>query len=70
MTINTEAPPKLFISYSWSNSDHEAWVLDLAKSLVESGIEVLLDKWQLRDGHDSIKFMESMVTNEIGRAHV
>lgn len=59
----TDAPPKLFISYSWSNADHEAWVLDLAKSLVESGIEVLLDKWQLRDGHDSIKFMESMVTN-------
>lgn len=59
----TEAPPKLFVSYSWSNADHEAWVLDLAKSLVESGIEVLLDKWQLRDGHDAIKFMESMVTN-------
>lgn len=60
----TATPPKLFVSYSWSNADHEAWVLDLAKSLVESGIEVLLDKWQLRDGHDSIKFMESMVTNE------
>lgn len=56
-------PPKLFISYSWSSAEHESWVLDLAKSLVESGIEVLLDKWQLRDGHDSIKFMESMVTN-------
>ena len=58
-----ETPPKLFVSYSWSNADHEAWVLELAKSLVESGIEVLLDKWHLRDGHDSIKFMESMVTN-------
>ena len=59
----TESPPKLFVSYSWSNAEHEAWVLELAKSLVESGIEVLLDKWHLRDGHDSIKFMESMVTN-------
>ena len=57
-------PPKLFVSYSWSNADHEAWVLALAVSLVESGVEVLLDKWQLRDGHDSIRFMESMVTNE------
>ena len=57
------AAPKLFISYSWSSSVHEEWVLELAKSLVESGIEVLLDKWELRDGHDSIKFMESMVTN-------
>lgn len=62
--MTAENPPKLFVSYSWSNADHEAWVLDLATSLVESGIEVLLDKWQLRDGHDSIKFMESMVTNE------
>lgn len=59
----TGTPPKLFVSYSWSNADHEAWVLDLAKSLVESGIDVILDKWHLRDGHDSIKFMESMVTN-------
>lgn len=56
-------PPKLFVSYSWSSAEHEIWVLDLAKSLVESGIEVLLDKWELRDGHDSIKFMESMVTD-------
>jgi hypothetical protein len=61
--MTTETPPQLFISYSWSNADHESWVLDLARSLVELGIEVLLDKWQLRDGHDSIKFMESMVTN-------
>ena len=45
-------PPKLFVSYSWSNADHEAWVLALAVSLVESGVEVLLDKWQLRDGHE------------------
>lgn len=61
--MSDATPPKLFISYSWSSAEHETWVLDLAKSLVESGIEVLLDKWQLRDGHDSIKFMESMVTN-------
>jgi TIR domain len=61
--MTNEAAPKLFVSYSWSNPDHEAWVLQLATSLVESGIDVIFDKWQLRDGHDSIKFMESMVTN-------
>ena len=57
-------PPKLFVSYSWSSAEHEDWVLELAKSLTECGIDVILDKWHLRDGHDSIKFMESMVTDK------
>ena len=55
--------PKLFISYSWSTPDHEQWVVDLAKELVEAGIEVLFDKWDLREGHDAIAFMEKMVTD-------
>lgn len=28
--------PKLFISYSWSNAEHEQWVIDLASELCES----------------------------------
>lgn len=56
-------PPKLFISYSWSNSEHEQWVIDLSTRLVESGIEVILDKWDLKEGHDAIAFMEQMVTD-------
>ncbi|SPA23992.1 SEFIR domain-containing protein [Cupriavidus taiwanensis] len=55
--------PKLFISYSWSNTAHEQWVIELAESLVESGVEVLLDKWDLREGHDAIAFMEKMVAD-------
>ena len=55
--------PKLFISYSWSNPEHEQWVVDLAEQLVESGIEVILDKWDLKEGHDAIAFMEKMVTD-------
>lgn len=62
MTTN-EAPPKLFISYSWSSQIHEQWVLELAESLVESGVEVLLDRWDLREGHDAVKFMERMVAD-------
>lgn len=30
---------------------------------MESGIEVILDKWELKEGHDSIAFMEKMVTD-------
>jgi hypothetical protein len=55
--------PKMFISYSWTNPDHEAWVVDLAEELVSQGIDVILDKWNLQPGHDAIAFMESMVTD-------
>jgi hypothetical protein len=57
------AAPKLFISYSWSTPSHEQWVLDLATQLAESGIEVTFDKWDLREGHDAVAFMEKMVTD-------
>uniref|UniRef100_UPI001319DA67 SEFIR domain-containing protein n=1 Tax=Cronobacter sakazakii TaxID=28141 RepID=UPI001319DA67 len=55
--------PKLFISYSWSNPDHESKVIQLAEELSESGIHVILDKWDLKEGHDSVAFMEKMVTD-------
>ena len=55
--------PKLFISYSWSNPIHEQWVLDLATDLRESGVDVILDKWDLKEGHDAIAFMEKMVND-------
>lgn len=57
------SPPRLFISYSWSTSEHEQWVIDLATELVNSGVDVILDKWDLREGHDAIAFMEKMVTD-------
>ena len=56
-------PPRLFISYSWSTPGHEQWVIDLATELVNSGVDVILDKWNLREGHDSVAFMEKMVTD-------
>ncbi|AIC18567.1 hypothetical protein EY04_06580 [Pseudomonas chlororaphis] len=56
--------PKVFISYSWSSPSHERWVLDLAENLMASGIEVKLDKWDLKPGQDSVAFMESMVTDD------
>ncbi|MGQ3300108.1 SEFIR domain-containing protein [Reyranella sp.] len=55
--------PKLFISYSWSTPDHEAWVLNLATELRESNVDAILDKWDLREGHDANVFMEKMVTD-------
>ncbi|MGR8978878.1 MAG: SEFIR domain-containing protein [Gammaproteobacteria bacterium] len=55
--------PKLFISYSWTNQDHEAWVVQLAIDLRESGIDVILDKWDLKEGHDAHAFNERMVSD-------
>lgn len=56
--------PKLFISYSWSSSEHEQWVLQLASELRESGVDVILDKWDLKEGNDAFVFMEKMVTDK------
>ncbi len=55
--------PKLFISYSWTSPEHEQWVINLATDLSESGIDVILDKWDLKEGHDANAFMEKMVTD-------
>lgn len=56
-------PPRAFISYSWSSPSHEQWVVDLATRLRESGIDVILDKWDLKEGADKYVFMEKMVTD-------
>lgn len=63
MTDTKTADPKLFISYSWTTPDHEAWVLQFAEELTSQGIHVILDKWDLQPGHDANAFMESMVTD-------
>jgi len=64
MTQNEIDSPKAFLSYSWTSSDHEAWVLQLATDLEESGVHVIIDKWDLREGADKYAFMEKMVTDK------
>jgi SEFIR domain len=56
--------PKAFISYSWTSPEHQQWVLDLATQLRESGVDVIFDKWDLKEGDDAIAFMEKIVTDE------
>lgn len=50
--------PKIFISYSWSS---DALVLELAQRLVSHGVDVILDKWDLKEGQDKYAFMERCV---------
>jgi hypothetical protein len=55
--------PRIFISYSWTTPQHEQWVLQLAERLSSDGINVLLDKWDLKEGQDKHAFMEQMVND-------
>lgn len=55
--------PKLFISYSWTNDEHINWVITLAEELTRSGVDVKIDKWDLKQGQDAVSFMEQMVAN-------
>jgi hypothetical protein len=55
--------PKSFISYSWTNEEHKGWVVNLAERLVGDGVDVILDRWHFKEGHDKHAFMEQMVTD-------
>ncbi|NIL20050.1 toll/interleukin-1 receptor domain-containing protein [Pseudomonas sp. AN3A02] len=59
-----DSPPKVFISYSWSSIPHREWVKDLAHHLVDCGIDVVLDIWELDLGHDTNHFMERIVNDK------
>ena len=56
--------PTVFISYSWTSPQHAEWVLNLANDLINSGINVKLDQWDLKEGHDKFHFMEQMVNSK------
>ena len=60
----TAQNPKTFVSYSWTSREHEKWVIDLATRLISDGVDIVLDKWSLREGQDKYAFMERMVTDK------
>lgn len=51
----------VFISYSWDNEDHKQWVLELANKLVTEGVNVLLDRYELRLGKNLPHFVETSI---------
>lgn len=54
-------PPRVFISYSHDSADHKRWVLNLATTLRQRGIDAVLDQWDLKPGDDLPHFMEMEV---------
>ncbi|WP_070119694.1 toll/interleukin-1 receptor domain-containing protein [Bacillus marinisedimentorum] len=54
-------PFKTFIPYSWIKAEHEDWVYELASRLREDGVDVVLDKWDLKDEMDLYEFIVKTV---------
>ena len=61
MTEKSVEHPKVFISYSWAVQE---LVIELAQQLRAHGVDVCLDVWDLKDGHDKYAFMEQSVNDE------
>jgi len=56
--VDDTTTPRVFISYSHDSPEHKRWVLELATHLLEHGVDVLIDAWDLRPSDDVPKFME------------
>ncbi|MGD9691745.1 MAG: SEFIR domain-containing protein [Phycisphaerales bacterium] len=56
-------PPKVFISYSWTSHAHQSTVKEWAERLLADGVDVVMDIFDLKEGHDKYVFMEKMVTD-------
>ncbi|MGP8215660.1 MAG: toll/interleukin-1 receptor domain-containing protein [Bacteroidia bacterium] len=53
--------PVVFISYSHDDSEHKKWVLEFADRLRGDGIDVLLDRYELRLGSSLQHFVETSI---------
>ena len=53
---------RVFISYSWDNDTHRAWVLQLCQNLRAKGVDAVIDQ-AMRKGKDLIGFMEKGIAN-------
>lgn len=54
--------PRVFISYSWEEGN-KSWVKSLADRLIEDGIDVDIDQYDLTLGDRLPEFMEQEITN-------
>lgn len=55
--------PKVFISYSHDSQEHKKWVLNFATRLRNTGIDAIIDQWELKPGDDLPHFMETHLAN-------
>jgi hypothetical protein len=50
--------PTAFISYSWDDEAHRAWVKDLSSRMRADGVDVTLDQWAVVPGNQLPAYME------------
>ena len=62
-SIEEQKQPIVFISYSHDSPEHKGWVREFASLLIQNGVDVILDQWNLSFGDDVPKFMEKSVQN-------
>ena len=55
--------PRVFVSYSHDSPAHKLWVANLATRLMQHGIYVIMDQWDLRFGDDIAGFAERGITS-------
>lgn len=53
--------PTVFLSYSWDDEEHKNWILSLATKLIENGVNVLLDRYELGPGKNMLHFMDNAI---------
>lgn len=56
--MTTIIEPAVFIFYSHDSEEHKNWGLQLATRLRSNGVNVILDRWNLKLGSDLASFME------------
>lgn len=53
---------QIFITYSWDTHEHKEWVRGLADKLIDNGVSVLLDQYDILPGESFTHFMENAIT--------
>lgn len=56
--------PKVFVSYSWTNEQHEKDVYEFILRLRSDGVDAIFDKTKLKEGEDKNAFMEQNLTSD------
>jgi hypothetical protein len=55
--------PAAFLSYSWTTDEYSERIEGFARDLASAGVHVVLDQWDLAEGHDKYAFMERCVND-------
>ena len=62
-TQKMNAHPKVFISYSHDNEPYKEWVRNFSNKLIENGVEVTLDQYDLLLADSNTLFMEKGISD-------